>query len=307
MYGLYIIIQHIIFIFKRRVLLYGHKMGKTSGSLAQIRDDKTSLPALKQGATGPAVKKLQKKLKTQGFNPGRIDGAYGPATRAAVRGFQRNSGLRADGIAGPQTLAALGLQKTAGPSSVPGRMTIDAVSRMFPFTPAVTIKTNLPFVLSALTSHKLSDKTMVLVALATIRAEAESFEPASELISRHNTSPGGRPFDLYDFRRDLGNMGPPDGERFRGRGFVQLTGRSNYLYYGEALGLSTRLIENPELANDAHTAAAVLACFLKHREEQLRDALARDDLAAARKQVNGGTHGLERFTEAFRIGESLIG
>ena len=50
---------------------------------------------------------------------------------------------------------------------------------------------------------------------------------------------------------------------FGAAGFVQLTGRSNYLYYGEALGLSTRLIEDPELANDAHTAAAVLACFIK--------------------------------------------
>jgi peptidoglycan L-alanyl-D-glutamate endopeptidase CwlK len=281
-------------------------MGKTPASHPQIRDDKTSLPALKLGTTGSEVKKLQKKLKAQGFNPGRIDGAYGPVTKAAVRGFQRNSGLRADGIAGPQTLAALGFQPKAGPSSEPGGMTIDAVIRMFPFTPAVTIKTNLPFVLSALTNQKLSDKTMVLVALATIRAEAESFEPTSELISRYNTSPGGRPFDLYNFRRDLGNMGPPDGERFRGRGFVQLTGRINYLQYGEELGLGTRLIENPELANDTRTAAAVLACFIKHREERLRDALARDDLATARKQVNGGIHGLERFTEAFRIGEKLI-
>jgi peptidoglycan L-alanyl-D-glutamate endopeptidase CwlK len=264
------------------------------------------MPTLKPGATGPEVKKLQKKLKALGCNPGRIDGAYGPVTMAAVRAFQRSRGLPADGIAGPQTLAALGSQPKASPSSEPGGMIIDAVIRMFPFTPAVPIKTNLPFVLSALTNQKLSDKTMLLVALATIRAETESFEPASELISRYNTSPGGRPFDLYDYRRDLGNQGPPDGERFRGRGFVQLTGRSNYLYYGEALGLNTRLVENPELANDAHIAAAVLACFIKRREEQLRNALARDDLAAARRQVNGGTHGLERFTEAFRLGEKLI-
>ena len=42
----------------------------------QIRDDKTSMPVLRKGATGPEVKKLQKKLKALGFNPGRIDGAY---------------------------------------------------------------------------------------------------------------------------------------------------------------------------------------------------------------------------------------
>jgi len=281
-------------------------MGKTPESHVQIRDDKTSMPALKQGATGPEVKKLQKKLKALGCNPGRIDGAYGPATKAAVRAFQRNSGIPADGIAGPRTRAALRLKTGMGTSVLLLPKTVAVVGKMFPFTSSVTIKTNLPFILAALENENLSDAKMVLVALATIRAEAESFEPASELISRYNTSPGGRPFDLYDYRRDLGNLGPPDGERFRGRGFVQLTGRSNYLQYGEELGLGIRLIENPELANDTRTAAAVLACFIKHREEQLRDALARDDLAAARKQVNGGTHGLERFTEAFRIGEKLI-
>ncbi|MDF0667352.1 MAG: hypothetical protein P0119_14930 [Nitrospira sp.] len=59
---------------------------------------------------------------------------------------------------------------------------------------------------------------MVLVALAIIRAETESFEPIAEGRSRYNTSPNGHPFDLYDYRKDLGNQGPPDGEQYRGRG-----------------------------------------------------------------------------------------
>ena len=264
------------------------------------------MPVLRKGATGLEVKKLQKKLKALGLNPGRIDGAFGRITEAAVREFQRNSGLPADGIAGPRTLAALRLETGMGTSALLLPKTVAVVSKMFPFTPPVNIATNLPSVISALEKGGLADTDMVLVALATIRAETESFEPISEFISRFNTSPGGRPFDLYDYRRDLGNQGPPDGERYRGRGFVQLTGRSNYQYYGESLGLGTRLIEDPERANDADTAAAVLACFLKHHEERLRDALARDDLAAARKQVNGGTQGLEMFIEAFRIGEKLI-
>lgn len=62
---------------------------------------------------------------------------------------------------------------------------------------------------------------MTLMAVATIRAEAESFLPISEGRSRFSTSPSGHPFDLYDKRRDLGNRGSPDGERYRGRGFVQ--------------------------------------------------------------------------------------
>jgi peptidoglycan hydrolase-like protein with peptidoglycan-binding domain len=44
------------------------------------------------------------------------DGVYGPKTRAAVRRFQRKNGLAPDGIAGPQTLAALGLT-AAGPKT----------------------------------------------------------------------------------------------------------------------------------------------------------------------------------------------
>lgn len=66
-----------------------------------------------QGARGPAVKELQQRLKGAGFDPGNIDGIYGASTMAAVTAFQRHQKLFADGIAGPQTLTALGLPKTA--------------------------------------------------------------------------------------------------------------------------------------------------------------------------------------------------
>ena len=97
---------------------------------------------------------------------------------------------------------------------------------------------------------------MLLMALATIRAESEGFAPVPEAPSRFNTSPHGHPFDLYDHRRDLGNLGMPDGERFRGRGFVQLTGRTNYQRYGEAVGLGDRLARAPDRALEPALAAA---------------------------------------------------
>jgi peptidoglycan L-alanyl-D-glutamate endopeptidase CwlK len=147
---------------------------------------------------------------------------------------------------------------------------------------------------------------MVLMALATIRAETESFEPVSERVSQFNTAPGGEPFDLYDHRQCLGNLRPRDGERFRGRGFVQLTGRANYLEHGRAIGLADQLIANPELANDPEIAARLLASFLKSREKQILAALAKNDLAAARKLVNGGSNGLARFTDAYQRGYALI-
>ena len=58
---------------------------------------------------GALIKKLQKTLKAKGFEPGDLDGVFGPHTEAAVRGFQLQSGLVSDGEAGPTTLSKLGL------------------------------------------------------------------------------------------------------------------------------------------------------------------------------------------------------
>jgi pyruvate/2-oxoglutarate dehydrogenase complex dihydrolipoamide acyltransferase (E2) component len=62
---------------------------------------------LKPGDSGAEVTKLQRALAHTGHSPGTIDGQYGPATTEAVKQFQREHGLSADGVAGPQTLAAL--------------------------------------------------------------------------------------------------------------------------------------------------------------------------------------------------------
>jgi len=145
------------------------------------------------------------------------------------------------------------------------------------------------------------------MALSTVRVETGSMKPISEFVSRFNTSPGGHPFDLYDNRKDLGNEGQPDGERYRGRGFVQLTGRSNYTRYSEVLGLGTQLIEEPDMANEPKIAARLLAHFLKDRERTIKEALIVRNFAGARRLVNGGAHGLPEFTAAYTLGERLLG
>ncbi len=265
------------------------------------------MATLKRGSKGADIKRLQRALKELGFDPGGVDGNFGGGTEAAVMAFQRSEGLLADGIAGPRTLRALGLakKKDVWPNTIPG-VTLQAVSQMFPFTPLGNIEENLPPVCEALTKTELTDKPMVLMALATIRAETESFEPVAEGRSRFNTSPNGHPFDLYDNRRDLGNQGPPDGERFRGRGYIQLTGRFNYERYGKALGLGKKLLTQPELASDPQIAGMLLAGFLKDKERQIKEALLEGDLRTARRLVNGGSHGLDRFTDAYRRGDAVI-
>lgn len=263
------------------------------------------MESMRLGASGPDVLALQTRLKERGFSPGAIDGDFGPGTEAAVLAFQRSEGLLADGVVGSRTAAALSLGggAAASPAGMPV-VTTAIASRMFPATPLDHIKRNLPPVLEALLERQLSSVQVVSAALATIRAETEGFEPIDEYVSRYNTSPGGHPFDLYDHRKDLGNKGPDDGQRFRGRGYVQLTGRANYAQYGAAVGVD--LIERPQLANDPAVAAKLLAAFIASKEIALKQALVQGDLAAARRLVNGGTHGLERFQEAYEIGVSLI-
>jgi peptidoglycan L-alanyl-D-glutamate endopeptidase CwlK len=194
------------------------------------------------------------------------------------------------------------------PAFIPAAVTPQLIHQLFPYTPLDNIAANLPYVLAALAAANLADKPMLLMALATIRAEAESFLPLTEGESRFNTSPNGHPFDLYDHRRDLGNQGPPDGADFRGRGFVQLTGRANYTRY--AREINQPLVANPTLAADPAIAAQLLTHFLAAREPAIRRALAvpppaGPDLAAARRLVNGGTNGLDRFTAAYTTGARL--
>jgi putative chitinase len=184
------------------------------------------------------------------------------------------------------------------------KITSEIVARMFPGTPHANIEANLPPILEALAGAQLGDEQMVLMALGTIRAETAGFVPIGEGVSKFNTSPAGHPFDLYDNRRDLGNQGPPDGERYRGRGFVQLTGRANYLAHGKAIGVD--LVTAPDQANDPAIAAKLLASFLKVHEPKIRAALAANDLAAARRLVNGGSHGLDAFTSVFGLGKQIL-
>ena len=72
---------------------------------------------LKQGSTGSEVRTVQTKLKRWGYYGGTVDGIYGPQTKKAVIYFQQKNGLKADGIVGKQTFAALGMNASSGSSS----------------------------------------------------------------------------------------------------------------------------------------------------------------------------------------------
>lgn len=265
--------------------------------------------ALKRGSEGDEVRRLQALLSLTGYDAKPIDGDFGGGTERALRAFQSDQGLPADGEAKDDTQTSLGMDKpdpTKTPQPVADRITVDMVAEMFSGAPRRNIETYLPAVLAALKEADLDDRDIVLMALATIRAETARFEPIDEGISQYNTDPGMHPFNRYDNRSALGNRGRPDGERYKGRGFIQLTGRANYRRYGERLGLGSRLEDQPELANDPKIAAEVLAAFITDKRSAAKYAIYGRDLATARKLVNGGTHGFDRFAAAFDAGERLL-
>nr|WP_229408258.1 spore cortex-lytic enzyme [Massiliimalia timonensis] len=86
--------------------------------MVYINDDIYQVAALSSmGSRGPEVKAIQQELKDRGLYKGSVDGIYGQQTKDAVIKFQKQKGLSADGIAGPQTLKKLGISIGTVPSA----------------------------------------------------------------------------------------------------------------------------------------------------------------------------------------------
>ncbi len=184
--------------------------------------------------------------------------------------------------------------------------TSDFVLRLLPQANKTYIMRYWPIVYMALDESSLDYDEMMLMALATIAVETGNFNIGiREYVSQYNTSPNGRlmnhSFDLYDNRDDLGNTGKPDGKMYRGGGAIQLTGRYNYRVIGEELGIP--LEEFPELIEHPIVSARALALYLKNKEERIKEALGNGDLKRARRLVNGGLHGYDRFRDVYKKGE----
>lgn len=102
---------------------------------------------------------------------------------------------------------------------------------------------------------EVTDVRQVAYMLATVKHEtAHTFAPIKEK--------GGLAwFKRYEGRKDLGNTEPGDGARFAGRGYVQLTGRNNYQFFADELGVD--LINNPDLAMDPIIAYRVMSLGMR--------------------------------------------
>jgi putative chitinase len=95
----------------------------------------------------------------------------------------------------------------------------------------------------------------------------------------------------YEGRLDLGNTEPGDGPRFKGRGPIQITGRSNYLACSLALYGDDRLLSSPEVLEQPSDGCRASAWFWKtHGLNELADA---QDFRTITKRINGGYNGLD--------------
>jgi predicted chitinase len=94
----------------------------------------------------------------------------------------------------------------------------------------------------------------------------------------------------------LGNKKAGDGARYKGRGYIQLTGRYNYKRAGEALGIP--LEQNPELAEKPEVAAKIAVWFWKLRVQPNVDNF--NDVRAVTKPINPGLNGLQDRKDSFK-------
>ena len=103
---------------KRRIIMVGIMILSIISIICYIFFKNNEVEALsKYGSRGDEVTQIQTKLKRWGYYNGNIDGIYGSQTQEAVRYFQRKNGLAVDGIAGPKTLAAMGISSSSSGST----------------------------------------------------------------------------------------------------------------------------------------------------------------------------------------------
>jgi predicted chitinase len=111
----------------------------------------------------------------------------------------------------------------------------------------------------------------------------------------------------YEGRKDLGNTQPGDGKKYKGRGPIQITGRTNYTQAGAALKLP--LVDKPQMAADPQGAAFLISAWWweAHGLNPISD---RGDVLAATKRINGGTNGLSdrqsRYNTCTKLGAAVI-
>lgn len=125
--------------------------------------------------------------------------------------------------------------------------------------------------------YGIATKDQVCMFLAQLAHESGQFRYTREIASGK----------AYEGRKDLGNIYPGDGVRFKGRGLIQITGRHNYSRLSKDLGID--FVSTPDLLSTPEYAVQS-ACWYWEDRNLNRYA---NDIRKCTKAINGGYNGLE--------------
>lgn len=158
-----------------------------------------------------------------------------------------------------------------------------------PKFPAQNIDANWPLIWASLDHQEIDSAACEIAAIATVAVETGNFAPI-----RERGGPGYFKklyWDNQHLAAELGNKSADDAVRFPGRGFVQISGRGNYEYYGKVIHRD--LVANPDDALLPVVAADILAVYF--RDRRVHVAAQQGRWERVRRLVNGGLNGWADF------------
>jgi len=144
-------------------------------------------------------------------------------------------------------------------------------------------------------SYHINTPLRIAHFMAQIEHESAGFKFLSELGSRSY-------FNKYEGRKDLGNIYEGDGYKFRGRGYIQVTGRYNYT----ALSKDVRIdfLSNPDLlSQESNAIISALWYWNKHKLNDLAD---KDDIKTITRKINGGYNGFDNRKKLLIKWKSIV-
>ena len=258
---------------------------------------------LKIGSQGELVKQLQTKLGIT------ADGAFGPGTEKTLKEWQTKNGLVADGIAGDATLSKLGVSL---PKVEKETLKLDRLRGQIPDSVISEISTN---------GEKFGIITNLRLChfLAQCSTESGNFKAVNEnlnyskdglmkifpkyfpgnLAESYAYKPEKIASRVYGSRLGNGDETTKEGFKFRGRGFIQLTGKSNYTNFTKFIGEDC--VANPDLVSTKYPLASAAFFFNNNKLWEICDKGADDaTVTAVTKRVNGGTIGLSERIKEFK-------
>ena len=269
---------------------------------------------LKKGSNSDDVKKLQEKLGLA------ADGIFGAGTEQKVKEWQAANGLTADGIVGDGTWGKMFagavikedvvIQK-AGPLNIDklkGHVP-DAVIAQIPETAAkFNITNNLRLAhFLAQCGHESGGFKAVSENLNYSADGLKKIFPKyfpGNLAESYARNPEKIASKVYGGRMGNGDETTKEGFKFRGRGYIQLTGKANYTNFAKFIGEDT--VANPDLVATKYPLASAAFFFDSNKLWSICDKGADDaTVTAVTKRVNGGTIGLvdriKHFKEYYNL------